>query len=77
VQVTGVYDGASVELHGTLDDDANYGLLSDQSGLDLRFTAGLRTRFITEATVHIKPVLIGGGALTNLKILIFGRGQVV
>lgn len=76
VQVTGTYDGATVEIHGTCENDANYAILTDSGGLDLRYTSGLRSKFITEGTPFIKPVISGGTVDTLLTITVFCRGQV-
>jgi len=76
VQVTGTYDGATIEIQGTCENDTNYAVLTDSGGLDLRYTSGVKSKFITEGTPFIKPVISGGTVDTDLTVTVFCRGQV-
>lgn len=77
VQVTGTYSGATVTIQGTCEDgDTNNAVLTASDGLDLSFTSGVRTKFITEVTTSIKPVVTGGDANTNVTMTFICRGQV-
>lgn len=76
VQVSGTFGGATVAIQGTNEDSTNFYTLSDSGGLDLSLTAPGRPRFITEATLHTKPLITGGDGTTDLTITFFCRGQV-
>ena len=77
VQVTGDYSGgASVSIQGTCEDKTNFAVLTSSDGLELTFTSGVKTKWITEATAYTVPVVSGGDGSTSLTITFFCRGQV-
>lgn len=76
VQVTGTYSGASISIQGTCEDNTNYAVLTDPSGLDLNISSGARSKFVTELTALTKPVITGGDGNTDLTVTFICRGQV-
>lgn len=66
VQVSGVFGGASVRIEGS-NDGTNWAPLTDPQGNQLLFvSAGLE--MVTEATLHIRPLVLGGDGTTNLTV---------
>lgn len=71
VQVTGTFDSASVALQGSLD-GVNFVTLTDPQGNPLNFSsAGLET--VVEMVRYARPVVTGGGGLTDLKVNLLMR----
>lgn len=73
VQVVGSFDGASVEIHGS-NDGINYSVLTDPQGINLSFNTS-KIEFVTELTLFMKPVVVGGGVSTNLNVIALVRKE--
>lgn len=72
IQVIGTLDGAHVVLQGSLD-GYNFAPLNDYQNKPLDFVQpGIRV--VVEAPVHIRPVVTGGTALTNVTVLLCLKG---
>lgn len=70
-QVSGTFNGATVEIHGSLDGQS-YQALTDPQGNPISFTQpGIKA--ILEATPYVKPVVTGAGGSTDLKIMVYVR----
>lgn len=66
VQVSGVFDNASVALAGSIN-GIDYTTLTDPQGNALNFsTAGLEA--VSELVAFVKPIVTGGGGLTALDV---------
>lgn len=68
VQVAGVFDGASVRLEGS-NDGENWATLTDPQGNDLVITSA-KIEAITEVSLRLRPVIVGGGASTALAVTV-------
>ncbi len=71
VQVVGTFNGASVQLVGSLDGE-NYAVLTDQRGDEIN-TSVADIKLVSEATRFVKPVVVGGGAGTSVDVIMFLR----
>lgn len=73
VEIGGDLDGATVRLEGSVSGTA-WHTLTDPQGLPISLTVhGLRA--VTEATVYIRPAVIGGGAGTAVTVHLLCKGQ--
>lgn len=72
-QVDGTFGGGTVTIEGTLD-GTNYHTLTDSTGLPVTFTAAA-LKFITEASVQIRPKVTGGDGTTSLNVTGLFRRQ--
>jgi len=77
VQVTGVFDGGSLRIEGSLDNDT-FAPVTDPQGNDIAITAypagySSKIEAVSEATVAIRPRVVGGGGSTALTITVFCR----
>lgn len=66
VQVFGTFDGATLRVEGS-NDGENWATLTDPQGNDLLITSA-KIEMVTEATAHIRPFVVGGGASTSLTV---------
>lgn len=66
VQVSGTFGGASVRIEGS-NDGSTWAVLTDPQGNDLLLT-GAKIEMVTEATLHIRPVVVGGDGTTSLTV---------
>jgi hypothetical protein len=73
VQVVGTFDGAAIEIQGS-NDGVNYSVLADPQGLALSFNSS-KIEVVLELTRYIKPVVVGGGASTNLNVVMLVRKE--
>lgn len=65
-QVAGTFGGASVDVEGT-NDGVNWATLTDPQGNNLIFTAA-KIEMVSEATLKIRPRIVGGDATTDLTV---------
>lgn len=73
VQVAGTFDGATVAVQGS-NDGTNWETLRDPLGNALTFTAeGLRG--VLEVPRYVRPEVSGGGASTDVNVVLFVRGH--
>lgn len=77
IQISGVFDGATLRVEGTIDGDA-WAPLTDPQGNDLVVTsypAGYTSKIeaVSEAVVAVRPRTVGGGASTALTVTLFAR----
>ena len=73
VQVTGTFNGASVIIEGTLEETPiNYFTLTDMQGNPISFSA-VGGELISEMVTHIRPRISGGGASTDLVVILLNR----
>ena len=77
VQVTGAFDGGSLRIEGSIDGDT-YAPVTDPQGNDIAisaYPAGYSSKIeaVSEATVAIRPRVVGGGASTALVITVLCR----
>lgn len=68
VQVAGTFDGASVRIEGS-NDGENWATLTDPQGNDLLVTTA-KIEAITEVSLRLRPVIVGGGASTALTVTV-------
>lgn len=66
IQVDGNFDGGSIEIRGS-NDGISYYVLTDPQGNSLNFTTA-KIEQVSEITRFIKPVVVSGGASTNIKV---------
>lgn len=66
-QVIGTFGGATVRIEGS-NNGTDWAVLTDPQGNDLLITSAKIER-VTEATVHVRPRIIGGDGTTNLSVL--------
>ncbi len=71
VQITGVFDGETVQLVGSLD-GVNHAPLTDQRGDEIN-VSGADLKLVAEATPWVKPVVNGGGAATDINVSMYLR----
>jgi hypothetical protein len=69
VQVTGAFDGAACVLEGS-NNGTDYFPLHDYQGATLSFGAG-GLKPVAEACRFVRPLLVGGGAITSLTVSLF------
>lgn len=69
IQVTGVFGaGGNLRLVGS-NDGINWFVLTDAKGTDIDITEP-DIKFVSEATLYIKPLVTGGDATTDLTVTI-------
>jgi hypothetical protein len=66
VQVSGTFGGATLRVEGT-NDGTNWATLTDPQGNDLLITSA-KIEMVTEATVSIRPFVVGGNGTTSLTV---------
>jgi len=66
VQVAGAFGGASVRIEGS-NNGVDWAVLTDPQGNDLVISAS-KIEMITEATAHVRPVVVGGSGTTALSV---------
>lgn len=67
VQVAGTLGGASVAIEGRNNPSAPWAVLTDPQGNDLNITT-LKIEMVTEATLQIRPRIVGGDGTTNVSV---------
>lgn len=73
VQVVGTFGGGAIEIHGS-NDGINYSVLTDPQGIALSFNTS-KIEFVTELTLFMKPVVVGGDGTTNLNVIALVRKE--
>jgi hypothetical protein len=71
VQVSGVFGGATVEIHGS-NDGVNFDPLTDLRGNNITFLSR-KLEQVEDCSYAIKPVIVGGDGTTDLLITMFAR----
>ena len=71
VQVSGVFGGATVRIEGSNDGNV-WSVLHDPQGNDLVYALS-KIEAVSEATLRIRPVVVGGDGSTALVIALLGR----
>lgn len=66
VQVAGTFGGATLRVEGS-NDGTNWATLTDPQGNELLIT-GAKIEMVTEVTLYIRPVVVGGGGTTALTV---------
>lgn len=66
IQVSGTFGGATLALEGS-NDGVNYHALTDTQGNTLNITSA-KIKQVVEATVYVRPVVVGGDGTTNLSV---------
>lgn len=72
VQVFGTFGGATLRVEGS-NDGANWATLTDPQGNDLLITSA-KLEMVAEATLMIRPKVVGGDGTTNLSVYMLCRG---
>lgn len=71
IQVAGTFDTATIEIHGSADDE-NFSVLGDNTGTALSWSLA-KVRTVVEYVSQIKPVVTGGAGNTDLKITLLAK----
>jgi hypothetical protein len=66
LQVSGTFGGASLRFEGS-NNGTDWATLSDPQGNDLLLTSA-KIEMVTEATVYVRPVVVGGDGTTSLTV---------
>ncbi len=66
VQVAGAFGGASVRIEGS-NNGVDWAVLTDPQGNDLVISSA-KIEMVTEATAHVRPVVVGGSGTTELSV---------
>lgn len=72
VQVSGAFDGATINIEGSIN-GVDYATLTDPQGNALSFTSG-RIEGVTELVAYIRPAIVGGGASAAVDIHLLMKG---
>lgn len=74
VQVFGTFDGATIRFEGSLETVAptHWAALTDPQGNDIEIIAD-KLETVMENTAWVRPVVVNGGAGTDLTVLLFSR----
>jgi hypothetical protein len=71
VQVSGTFGGASVVIEGRNAPGLPWATLTDPQGNDLTITTA-KIELVTEATVEIRPRIVGGDGSTLINVHLLG-----
>lgn len=74
VQVSGTFGGASVVIEGRNAPGLPWATLTDPQGNDLTITTA-KIEMVAEATLEIRPRIVGGDGTTNLAVHLLGVTQ--
>lgn len=74
IQITGEFDGASITIGGSNNGVTYHALTSTDSVILTLTEAALKQ--IVELPVYLKPRVFGGGAATNLTVIMAGRRSI-
>lgn len=74
IQVFGNFDGATLRFEGSLETVApsHWSTLTDPQGNPLEIASD-KIETVMENTAWVRPVVVGGGASTDLTVLLFSR----
>lgn len=66
VQVVGNFGSATLQFQGS-NNGVDWAVLTDPQGNDLNFSLA-KIELVSEATVFVRPVVVGGDGTTNLSV---------